>query len=130
MRRIEERIIEVMRECLDGRKPVGAYILTERDNIVFTGSEVKYFLWGFNIFKITKCIDRLRFEFSDNGYGTQTTHFRLKALVAGFIAPENTGLYVRFGYICDSLGHKLYPLSARNIVELGGTCRGGIENGV
>lgn len=112
MRKIEEEIIKVMRECLDGTRPAGVYTLTKRDRVELTDSGVKYFLWHSNIFKVTKYIDRLVFEFSDNGYNTHTTHSRLKALVAGFIAPQNSGLCVRRGYICDSLGHKLYPLSA------------------
>ncbi len=120
MRKIEKKIIKVMWECLDGKRPAGEYTLAEKDSIEFTNNEVKYFLWNSNIFKVTKYIDHLKFEFSDNGYDTQTTHSRLKALVAEFIVPHNLRLSVRHGYICDNLAHKLYPLSARNIVESGG----------
>lgn len=118
MRKIEGKIIKVMRECLDGKRPAGEYTLTKRDRIEFTDNVVKYFLWNSDIFKVTKYISRLKFEFSDNGYNTQTTHSRLKALLRGFITPRNIELCVRHGYICDNFGCKLYSLSARNSVVL------------
>lgn len=120
MRKIEEKIIRVMRECLDGGGSPGVYTLSERDRIEFTGGEVKYFLWGSNIFKAARCTDHTRFEFSDNAYDTYTTRSRLKALVAEFIAPHNVRLCVRHGYICDNLGRKLYSLSAGNCVKFYG----------
>lgn len=120
MRKIEVEIIKTIQGCLDYKRPAGEYTLSKRDRIEFTNNVVKYFLWNSNIFTVTKYIDHLKFEFSDNGYNTRTTHSRLKALLSEFIAPRNLTLSTRRGYIWDNLGHKLYSLSARNIVESGG----------
>lgn len=111
MRKIEGKIIGVIRECLDGRRPPGTYTLTGRDRVESTGDEVKYFLWNSGIFKVTKYIGHLKFEFSNNGYTTQTTHSRLKALVAEFIVPRNLKFSVRGGYIHGALAvdYTLYP---------------------
>lgn len=120
MHKIEGKIIKVMLECLDGKRACGEYTLSKRDSVEFTDGTVRYFLWSSNIFKVEKRQGRLRLEFSDNGYGTITTHSRLKALVNAFLLPDDS-LCVRKGFLCkkDSRGTSLLcGLSVKNIFEV------------
>lgn len=121
MRKIEKKIIKIMRECLDGKRPAGVYALTKRDKVELLKGSVRYVLWGSVIFKATKCTSYTRLEFSDNGYNTRTTHSRLKALAVEFIAPYDS-LCVKGGFLCKKYGRntaRFCDLSNRNIFEIG-----------
>lgn len=120
MRKIEEKVIKTMWNFLDGKVACGKYTLSKRDRVEFQDNVVRYFLWNSNIFKVEKWRGRLRLEFSDNGYATQTTYSRLKALVNAFILPGDS-LYIRKGFLYIKNSHdtsQFCDLSIENIFEV------------
>ncbi len=133
MRKIEKKIIEVMRECLDGDRGSGEYSLSKRDKVEFLRGRVRYILWGSAIFTVGQStysagrslgvegLHVMRYTFNDGGYSTRLTYARLKTLILAFILPHNVDLCMKATWLYGKFNsgwRPLFDLSINNCLEI------------
>lgn len=125
MRVIEQKIIKVITQCIDGDRLEGSYELSDHDTINFYNGVISYVLWDSEIFRIILDLPMTlehpisRVEFSNKGWKTVKTHSRLKVLISEFI-PNVYKLMIRDGVLQYHQYGQCYnfDLSNNNVVDI------------